>query len=34
MAKRLMGDVVEMASLGLFVTMILTWAAVFAAPGV
>ncbi len=34
MARRFAAGAIEMASLGMFVAMILTWAAVFAGPGV
>jgi hypothetical protein len=34
MARRLVASVTELASLGMFVAMILTWAAIFSAPGV
>jgi hypothetical protein len=34
MTRRLVVGVTEVASLGTFIAMILTWAAIFAAPGV
>jgi hypothetical protein len=34
MTRRLMVGMTELASLGVFVAMVLTWAAIFAAPGV
>ncbi len=34
MARLLVVSFTEIASLGMFITMILTWAAIFSAPGV
>jgi hypothetical protein len=34
MTRRLVVGMTELASLGMFVAMVLTWAAIFAAPGV
>ncbi len=34
MTRRLIAGLTEMASLGAFVVMILTWAAILSAPGV
>ncbi len=34
MTRRLVAGLTEMASLGAFIAMILTWAAIFSGPGV